>query len=220
MSSYSNFSRSDVNPMKTIEFCINSLKPDLLKLFKMLAILPDNVKLSANVLSKLWNKTTIEIETIIQQLRSKSLIIVFYDEDKHDYTYEIHDLIMGYLRTSSNEEDTKKLHGDLLTSYKYGVNNYPIQIEDDGYIALYVGYHLGHTKNLNNMWSLFHKLYLNLKFLGNKVRLTGPADVILDLQKYENNIVNDVSSFFSFTLYPIYREPGVKRLRCLNYAQF
>ncbi|CAH0719916.1 unnamed protein product, partial [Brenthis ino] len=186
----SNISRSNVSS-PIYNLCINSLKPDILPLFKMLAILPDNVKFTANVLSKLWNKPTIEVDRIMKQLRTKSLVMVCYDEKKHNYTYEIHGLIMDYLRTSSNDDYLKKLHNHLLTSYNYGVNTFPLHIEDDGYIAYYVGYHIANTKNLNNMLGLFKKLFLNLKFLGNKVRLTGPSYVISDLQKYESYIVDD-----------------------------
>ncbi|CAH2084622.1 unnamed protein product [Euphydryas editha] len=185
-----NLTRPNVDPMKTIEVCINSLKPNILPLFKMLTILPDNVKLTTKVLSKLWNKEK-EVKSIIKQLVSKSLIMESFDMDQVDYLYEIHDLIMGYLRSCANEDELIKLHEDFLNSYNYtNVNDAPVEIEDDGYIAFYIGYHLVNTKNLNNKWSLFNRLYLDLKFLGNKARLTGPADVILDLQKYENHIAN------------------------------
>ncbi|CAK1555184.1 unnamed protein product [Leptosia nina] len=182
-------SRQNDKPMKTIEMCINSLKSDILPLFKMLTILPDNAKVTARVLSKLWNKDVTNVESIMKQLRSKSLIIECYDQEKRNYIYEIHDLIMNYLRTIRNEDEVRKIHCDFLKNYKYDTNNAPVEIEDDGYIAYYIGYHLYHTQNLNNRWSLFEKIFLDLKFLGNKVRLTGPADVILDLQKYENYIV-------------------------------
>ncbi|XP_052740902.1 apoptotic protease-activating factor 1 [Bicyclus anynana] len=184
--------RHNDNPMKTIEVCINSLKPDILPLFKMLCVLPDNVKVSARVLSKLWDKDVPNVEIIMKQLRTKSLITQIYDQEKQSYLYEIHDIIMNYLRSCPNEGEMKKLHSDFLKSYNYNdVNDVPVQFVDDDYIAFYIGYHLVRTKNLNNKWSLFNRLYLDLKFLGNKVRLTGPADVIYDLQKYENHIAND-----------------------------
>ncbi|VVC87754.1 unnamed protein product [Leptidea sinapis] len=195
--------RQNGNPMKTIEMCINSLKSDILPLFRMLTILPDGAKVSAKVLSKLWNKDVGRVESIMKHLRSKSLIIEFYDQEQRNYIYEIHDLIMNYLRSSSNEEDIKKIHGDFLKSYNYDMNTAPVEIEDDGYIAFYIGYHLLNTQNLNNRWGLFNKLFLNLKFLGNKVRLTGPADVILDLQKYENYIVEE---FFHITTNKLKKE--------------
>lgn len=188
--------------MKTIEVCINSLKPDILPLFKMLTILPDNVKITTKVLSKLWNRPILEVDVIMKQLRSKSLIIELYDKDRWSYLYEIHDLIMGYLRSCADEDELKQLHENFLNSYNYtNVNDAPVEIEDDGYIGYYIGYHLANTKNLNDKWLLFNRLYLDLKFLGNKARLTGPADVILDLQKYENHIAKDVSVSILFGFY-------------------
>lgn len=192
----SSLTRNNNDPMKTIEMCINSLKPNILPLFKMLTILPDNAKVSARVLTKLWNKEVNEVESIMKQLRSKSLIIEFYDHEQRNYIYEIHDLIMNYLRTCCNEDEVKKLHVDFLKSYNYD-NKTPVEIVDDGYIAFYIGYHILNTRNLNNKWRLFNRLFMDLKFLGNKVRLTGPADVILDLQKYETYIADDVSAFVS-----------------------
>ncbi|CAH0586879.1 unnamed protein product [Chrysodeixis includens] len=177
------------NPRNTIEVCCNSLNETVLPLFKKLKILPDNVKVSARVLSKLWNKDERQVESIIKELHSKSLISQFYDREQRNYMYEIHDLIMDYLRTTG--EDNSKLHAEFLNSYKYYNTNPPVEIVDDGYIAFFIGYHIKHTDNLNDKYGLFNKLFLNLKFLGNKVRLTGPADVMSDLQKYENNIVTN-----------------------------
>ncbi|KPJ14415.1 Apoptotic protease-activating factor 1 [Papilio machaon] len=184
--------RHHENPQRTVEVCINLLQPDILNLFKKLTVLPDNVKVSAKVLTKLWNRELTEVESIIKQLRSKSLIIEFYDREQQNYIYEVHVFIMDYLRTCWDEEDVKKLHENFLKSYNYSdTSNPPLDIEDDGYIAFYIGHHILKTKNLGNKWSLFNKLFLDLKFLGNKVRLTGSADVILDLQKYETYIAED-----------------------------
>ncbi|XP_073955753.1 death-associated APAF1-related killer isoform X2 [Choristoneura fumiferana] len=177
------------NPIKV---CINALDSTTLQLFKMLAVLPDNAKFSAKVIGRLWNKDVSEVETIMKQLRKKCLIIEDYIYDQKNYVYEIHDLIMDCLRTSVGDEEMKKLHADFLKRYHYdNINTTPVEIVDDGYIAFYIGYHIHNSKNANNKCSLFNKLYLDLKFLGNKVKLTGPADVILDLQKYEDFIVVD-----------------------------
>lgn len=181
--------------MKTIEVCINSLNEIVRPLYHRLKILPDNVKVSANVLSKLWDKDVLEVEAIMKQLRSKSLIIEMYDREQKNYLYEVHDLIMNYLRSTGADRNEEKIHAELLNSYCYDSNSAPVEIVNDGYIAYYIGYHIKHTEDLNNLWSLFHKLFLDLTFLGNKVRLTGSADVISDLQIYENYICKDVSMF-------------------------
>lgn len=174
--------------------CVDLLKPEVLVLFKMLAVLPDNVKVRVQVFCKLWNKNLYEVENIMKQLRSKSLILQSYDRDQKIYLYEIDCLIMNYLRTSTSKDALSKLHLDVLRSYNYiSETEVPVEIEDDGYIAYYVGYHLLNTNNLNNAWNMFRKLYLDLKFIGYKARLTGIADVNLDLQKYETHIVDDVS---------------------------
>lgn len=181
------------NPIKV---CINALDSATLHLFKMLAVLPDNAKFSAKVIGRLWNKDVSEVETIMKQLRKKCLIIEDYIYDQKNYVYEIHDLIMDCLRTSVSEDEMKKLHAEFLKRYHYdNINTTPVELVDDGYIAFYIGYHIHNSKNANNKWSLFNKLYLDLKFLGNKVKLTGPADVILDLQKYGDYIVVDVCDF-------------------------
>lgn len=179
--------------MKPVEMCINALNDNVRLLYKKLAILPDNVKVSSNVLAKLWNKKVEEVDSIMQQLKNKSLVIANYDREMRNYMYEVHDLIMNYLRTCLANEDKIKLHDNFLSSYHYSKEYAPVEIADDGYMAFYVGYHILNTQNYNEKWSLFKKLFLDLKFLGNKVRLTGPADVILDLQKYENYIVTEVS---------------------------
>ncbi|XP_068617350.1 uncharacterized protein Dark isoform X1 [Battus philenor] len=184
--------RHQDNPKKTVEVCINLLQPDILALFKKLSVLPDNVKVSAKVLTKLWNKELTEVESIIKHLRSKSLIIEFYDREQQNYIYEIHVFIMDYLRSCWSEEELKKLHAEFLKSYNYdNVDNASTDIVDDGYIAFYIGYHILKTNNLNNKYSLFNKLFLDLKFLGNKVRLTGPSDVILDLKEYDKYIAEE-----------------------------
>ncbi|KAM3964890.1 apaf-1 protein isoform 1-T2 [Aphomia sociella] len=179
-------------PANMVKFCVNSLEPPILSLFKMLAILPDNVKVSVKVLSKLWHKSVPETDNILTQLQNKSLINRSYNVDQKNYVYETHELILNFLKTCITREESEKLHCEFLKSYHYDkTDDTTVQIIDDGYIASFVGYHLANTNNFNNKWDLFNRLYLDLKFLGNKVRLTGEADVMYDLKKYEKYIVKE-----------------------------
>lgn len=186
-------STDQCDPMKPIEICINSLDQPILVLFKMLAVLPDNVKISAKVLSVIWNKRINEVESIMKKLRSKSLINECFVQEQKNYIYEIHDLIMNYLRSDLKVDQINKLHVEVLRNYGYrDLETLPIELADDGYIAFYIGYHLDHAKK-DEKSLFFNKLFMNLKFLGSKVRLTGPADVMMDFQKYGNVICHDVS---------------------------
>lgn len=164
------------------------------------------MKVSAEVLSKLWGKNVEEAKSIVRKLRDKSLINESYakdpkrydqdqrryDQELKSYLYETHEIILEYLKTCCTEDEIQKLHSDFLKSYNYNnPNNTTVEIVDDGYIAFFIGYHLVNTASDENKLNMFHRLFLDLKFLGNKVRLTGQADVIHDLQKYENFIVKD-----------------------------
>lgn len=170
--------------MKPIEMCINSLKGEILPLFRKLAVLPDNVKVSAKVIRVLWSEDIHTVEKIMQQLRSKSLVNETYVPEQKNYVYDIHDLIMNYLRQSHTSTELTKLHTVFLKNYGFDdVCDLPVELPDDKYIAFYIGYHLDQSKCHNSVL-IFNKLFLNLKFLGNKVRLTGAADVMMDLEKY------------------------------------
>ncbi|XP_053604500.1 uncharacterized protein LOC128671772 isoform X2 [Plodia interpunctella] len=177
-------------PEKVMKFCLDSLENDTFNLFKMLAILPDNIKVSAQVLSKLWLRSITEVQSILKKLKNKSLINESYDKDHKTYKYETHEIILDYLKGCSTEDEKHKWHSNFLRNYHYGnTTDTTVDIDDDGYIAFFIGYHLENTHNIDNNYAMFHRLFLDLKFLGNKVRLTGQADVIYDLQKYEKHIV-------------------------------
>ncbi|XP_013193129.2 apoptotic protease-activating factor 1 isoform X1 [Amyelois transitella] len=177
-------------PEKVMKFCLSSLENDTFNLFKMLTILPDNTKVSAKVLSKLWHRNEIEVQSILRKLKNKSLINECYDKDHKVYKYETHEIILDYLKGCSTDEEKHKWHSDFLKSYQYNnPSDTTVDIVDDGYIAFFIGYHLENTHNVDDNYALFNRLFLDLRFLGNKVRLTGQADVIYDLQNYENYIV-------------------------------
>jgi hypothetical protein len=63
------------------------------------------------------------------------------------------------------------------------------KLPDDGYIFFYLGYHLYKSK----MYSYFPKIYLDLMFIGEKLRITGTADLLQDIRKYLDFIVGEVS---------------------------
>lgn len=63
------------------------------------------------------------------------------------------------------------------------------KLPNDGYIHFHLGYHLckaGQTE-------LFPKIFFDLRFIGEKLKVTGPADLLLDFRKYRNFITCEVS---------------------------
>jgi apoptotic protease-activating factor len=77
----------------------------------------------------------------------------------------------------------------LINSYRSvsGVNFSNLQ--NDNYIYSYIGYHLYEAQ----MMSEFPKLYLDLDFVGAKLKVTGPGDILVDYKKYRVFIIGDVS---------------------------
>jgi len=87
----------------------------------------------------------------------------------------------------------QELHGKLVQRYLENCAYLFHKLPDDNYIYFYLGYHLYKSGKHH----FFPEVYLNLLFIGEKIRITGPADLLVDIRKYQEFIVGDVSSFFS-----------------------
>jgi hypothetical protein len=48
--------------------------------------------------------------------------------------------------------------------------------------------------NEAEMWSEFPNLYLDLEFIGAKLKVTGPGDLLVDYKKYSSFITGKVSN--------------------------
>lgn len=174
------------SPQLALEMCITSLESErLVTAYKSLAVLPENVKVSALAMGVILNMSSTEVEDMMMKLKNKSLIIEHYNVDRTTYEYEVHDLILSHLKNFYDEDKISSLHSDLLKRYiKINSADNLVNLPDDGYIANYIGYHISMTNNVDNMWNLFATLYTNLEFIGNKIRLAGPCDTIDDLNNY------------------------------------
>lgn len=81
------------------------------------------------------------------------------------------------------------LHKKLLDSYKSVSGGKFSNLPNDNYIYFYIGHHLSEAQ----MWSEFPGLYLDLEFVGAKLKATGPGDLLVDYKKYRRFIAGDVS---------------------------
>jgi len=84
---------------------------------------------------------------------------------------------------------TQDSHKIFVERYLNSCNQEFNKLPDDGYIYFYLGYHLYKAK-MNHM---FPKVYLDLLFIGEKLRITGTADLLHDISKYFDFIAGDVS---------------------------
>ena len=82
------------------------------------------------------------------------------------------------------------LHKKLLDSYKSVSGGKFSNLPNDNYIYFYIGHHLLEAQ----MLSEFPGLYLDLEFVGAKLKATGPADLLVDYKKYRTLITRDVSN--------------------------
>lgn len=179
--------------------CINSLSdPKIILTYKSLAVLHNNVKVSTKALSIIMDVPETQTETLMKQFKNKSLAIEHFSVELKSYQYEIHDLIMSYLKSIHSEEEMKRLHSSLILRYKDACLDKSLtHLPDDGYIPYYIGYHLLNSQNVDNMWDQFYSLYSDIVFIGNKIRLAGPTDVRQDLSQYSDKIIK-VSQCYMF----------------------
>lgn len=83
----------------------------------------------------------------------------------------------------------QELHKKLLDRYKSVSGGKLSNLQNDNYIYFYIGRHLNEAQ----MWSEFPVLYLDLEFVGAKLKATGPGDLLVDYKKYHKFITRDVS---------------------------
>lgn len=147
----------------------------------------------------LWNLPRCEVEDIMKDFVRKSMAVEEYDSIKKTYYYSIHDLQLDYLKYQlvTDSKSEKELHQRLLERYEDVCNTQYHKLPDDGYIYFYLGYHIYKSGSHH----LFPTVYLDLQFVGEKIRVTGPADLLVDIKKYLDFIVCEVCCKKSFIMF-------------------
>lgn len=150
----------------------------------------------------LWNLKRYEVEDIMKDFVRKSMAVEEYDSTRKTYVYSVHDLQLDYLKYQllSDSRNEVELHQRLLARYEEVCNQEYHKLPDDGYIYFYLGYHIYKSGEHH----LFPKVYLDLQYIGEKIRVTGPADLLVDIKKYFDFIVSDVMGkllvFYEYSL--------------------
>lgn len=167
---------------------IEDLPEEKKDLYLDFALFPAGVGLPSTVFITLWKKQRYEVEDIMKFFARKSLVIEEHDSNKSVYIYSVHDLLLDYLKSQLTPEEEQSRHAKLVYQYLDTCAGDWHRLPDDGYIYFYLCYHLYKAK----LTEQFEKAYLSLLFLGEKLRVTGPADLLVDVRKYNDFIVGGV----------------------------
>lgn len=104
----------------------------------------------------------------------------------------------------------------MISSYLRDCNhNLALLRKDDNYIFYYVGYHLANAK----LFHYFEVWYFDLEFIEGKLKVAGPADLLLDYKRYQTHFTDGfVSIFLSFHLIRDVRlaHPFLQTLSCYS----
>ncbi|XP_069696583.1 apoptotic protease-activating factor 1-like isoform X2 [Periplaneta americana] len=183
---YGNINKS-VSLQDAIGLCVNTLPDDMKCFYQDFALFVEDVNIRPEVLETLWSKNKYEVEDIMSEFIKKSLAVSKWNELLNSYVYGIHDLLLHYLKNQLEKEKKKELHRKLLNCYKSVSGSSFSNLPNDNYIYSYIGYHLYEAE----LWSMFPKLYLDLEFIGSKLKVTGPGDLLVDYKKYSKYIIAD-----------------------------
>ncbi|XP_044258962.1 apoptotic protease-activating factor 1-like [Tribolium madens] len=170
-----------------IQRFVTCLDTEVQKCFHSLAVFPKHVNIRPEILMKLWDKTYYAVRQIMVELENKSLIVSFYNKDLKSYIYSIHSLVRTYLVEKANV-DIKYYHEKLISQCDEIITKSPSDDPIANYIFGYYGYH---AKNAE-LYNKFEK-YFDLRFIENKIKRVGSADLLTDFEVYRDFITKKES---------------------------
>lgn len=168
-----------------IEESLKFLTEKQLKCYRQMVIFSDNIDVPNEVLSKLWNLSTTETESMIEKLHKYSLI-----EKQMNYeSCSLHYVHFKYLKDEVSETDQMNYHQHLIDEYAVerifrDRTELELDFPDDNYFHFFIACHLHGAKHPD----LFD-LYLDFGFLEEKIRIAKLPNTLGDLIKFKNEIV-------------------------------
>ncbi|KAF5308658.1 hypothetical protein FQR65_LT06119 [Abscondita terminalis] len=170
-----------------IGICIERLSSELLELYHSFAVFVEDVNITPQVLQTIWNMDNLHDVTLkMTELINKSLIVSYYNHELKTFVYGVHDLFLAYLKEKLGYTGLVDQHKKLISAYKRVSNNNFSNLPNDNYIFQYIGYHMKEAQCFDDF-----SIYLNLKFIGAKLKAIGTADLLRDFQLYRTYITRN-----------------------------
>ncbi|XP_022083681.1 apoptotic protease-activating factor 1-like [Acanthaster planci] len=165
---------------------VDQLPDESRELYFDFVIFDGGVKISAKVLSILWDIEMESVEDEMLQLANKSLVRQEWDDKLRCMIYTVHDLQLDFIK--QNSENQKDVHKKLVCSYKKLCQGKYHTLEDDAYIHEYLPMHMAKA----HLFSELRGLLLNLDWIVAKLGVMGlaaPAYVLSDYVKYSHYLM-------------------------------
>ncbi|GAB6024677.1 wD repeat domain [Chamberlinius hualienensis] len=169
---------------QALEMSVETLG-DLKDYYFDLAIFPDDCYIGREILGVLWQMEKWDVEEIMNTFSEKALAMQV-PNGHHTTYYTIHDMYLQYMCDTLGDKIQER-HKRFVYTYLEKYDGQFHKLPADGYILLYIGYHLQNGK----MFDKFPEVFLDLKFVFTKLAATGPADLLGDFHRYRKHIVQD-----------------------------
>lgn len=162
------------------------------RFFEQLVILPEHVNISPEVLSVYWGISDVyEVEDTLNRFHKLSLlerIVITNEIEENKFIYGLRNLFLKCLKSKLDNDFIVDCHHKMLKAYrdKYGD---VAMLPNDNYIYNYYGYHLmGSNSPVED-----YKVFLNLNFIGAKIKCCGVGAILQEFQKYRTHITQNDS---------------------------
>ncbi|XP_043203417.1 apoptotic protease-activating factor 1-like isoform X5 [Amphibalanus amphitrite] len=166
------------NIMEAIDLTVKTMDEQHDKLFGSLTIFGADIGIPCEVLGTYWDMSADDVEDAMNDLVNKSLVQDMVDSNTT--LYSMHDLIFDYLAHKYTSEQKAEMHGKLVERYLVEYGSDLSRLPDDDYTLWFIGQHV----HRSGQHHLFPRFYFDLGFVGNKLRVTGPSDLLSDFRKY------------------------------------
>jgi tetratricopeptide (TPR) repeat protein len=168
--------------LDSFELSFNSLAKSDADLYQQLAVFGPNTQFPANAAAALWNLTQVEADDLLRDLSNQALVKRWGAGAAVRYSLHslLHEFLLARLGTSSVA--VTSLHSALVDGYRRRTPGGWPQVEDDGYFAARLAFHLFAADRADELWALIDQPWMNAQFRRGLSHASFLADIRVALQ--------------------------------------